>query len=183
MCIVDINGEDLITAQGVFDELSFHQTAHVKSKINISLCKKKSYQRTDLEYICYIFDQLRPVISHPGVRLPKKPPTPKYIGEGLKGSQRQLWKESLFVKYDMNKNVRLLPAPISIKSPPEEKTVLRSLIAPIIKEGDCSYVCKFVPRHCANGGSCIKGIGFDQSYSPVPHAESFRINIDNHGYA
>ena len=33
-------------------------------------------------------------------------------------------------------------------------------------------------RHCANGSSHIKGIDFYQSYSPVAHADSFRINID-----
>ena len=32
-------------------------------------------------------------------------------------------------------------------------------------------------RHCANGSSQIKGIGFYPSYSPVAHADSFRINI------
>ena len=31
--------------------------------------------------------------------------------------------------------------------------------------------------HCANGSSQIKGINFDQSKSPVEHADSFRINI------
>ena len=35
----------------------------------------------------------------------------------------------------------------------------------------------FVEWHCANGNSQIKGIDFDQSYSPVAHADSFRINI------
>ena len=28
------------------------------------------------------------------------------------------------------------------------------------------------------GGSQIKGVCFDQSYSPVAHADSFRINTD-----
>ena len=36
---------------------------------------------------------------------------------------------------------------------------------------------EFVSRHCANGISQIIGIDFDQSYSPVEHADSFRINI------
>ena len=36
----------------------------------------------------------------------------------------------------------------------------------------------FFARHCANGSSQIKGINFDQSNSPVEHADSFRINID-----
>ena len=35
----------------------------------------------------------------------------------------------------------------------------------------------FFARHCENGSSQIKGIDFDQSYRPVEHAESFRINI------
>ena len=83
----------------------------------------------------------------------------------------------LFVQYDKNKNVSLLSATIPIKYPPEGTKVLRSLIAPSIKEGDCSDAWKFVARNCANGSSQIKGIYFDQPYSPVVHAESFRINI------
>ena len=41
--IVDINGEEHITAQGVLDELNRHQTPWGKSKIKISLCIRKSY--------------------------------------------------------------------------------------------------------------------------------------------
>ena len=79
----------------------------------------KSSQRTYLEEICSIFDQVRPVVSHLEVCITRKPPTPKNIGEGLKGPQRQLWEEALFVKYDKNKNVNLLSDPIPIKSVPE----------------------------------------------------------------
>ena len=64
MWIVAINGEEPITDQGVLDELNRHQITREKSKINISLCTRKSYQRTDLEEICSIFDQVRPVVSH-----------------------------------------------------------------------------------------------------------------------
>ena len=67
--------------------------------------------------------------------------------------------------------------PISIKSLPEGEKVLHSIIAPSIKEGDCSYEWKFVAHHGANGISKIKGIDFDQSYSTVGHYDSFRINI------
>ena len=49
------------------------------------------------------FYQFKPVVSHPEVSLPDKSPTPKNIGEGLKGPERQLWKEALFVQYDKNK--------------------------------------------------------------------------------
>ena len=35
-----------------------------------------------------------------------------------------------------------------------------------------------VISNCANGNSQIKGVCFDQSYSPVAHADSFRINTD-----
>ena len=73
------------------------------------------------------------MVSHIEVRLPNKPPTPKNIGEALGGPQRQFWKEALFVQYDKNKNVSLLSAPIPIKYLPEEKKILRSLIAPRIK--------------------------------------------------
>ena len=124
MWIVAINGEEPITAQGVLDELNNHQTPRVKSKINISLCRRKSYQRTDLEEIRSIFDQVRPVVSHLEVRLPKKPPTTNNIGDALEGTQRQLWKEALFVQYDKNKNVSLTSAPISINYLPEGTKIL-----------------------------------------------------------
>ena len=161
--IVAINGEEPITAQGVLDELNCRQTPRGKSKIKISLCSRKSYQRTYLEDICSRFDQVRPVFLHLEVRLPKKPPTPKNIGEALGGPQRQFWKEALFVQYDKDKYFSLVSAPIPIKSLPEVKKVICSLIAPSIMEGDCSDAWKFVARHCANGDSQIKGIYFDQS--------------------
>ena len=102
------------------------------------------------------------MVSHLEVSLPKKPPTPNNIGEALDGTQRQFWKESLFVKYDKNKKVSLLSSTIPIKYLPEGTKVLRSLIAPSIKEGECSDAWKFVARHCANGSSQIKVIDFDQ---------------------
>ena len=37
---------------------------------------------------------------------------------------------------------------------------------------------KFVAHHCANGSSHIQGIYFCQSYIPVAHDDSFRIEID-----
>ena len=89
----------------------------------------------------------------------------------------KLWKEALFVQYYKNKNVSLLSDPIPIKPLPEGTKVLCSLISPSIKEVDCSDAWKCVTRHCANVSSHIKGIDFDQSYSPVAHAYSFRINI------
>ena len=81
------------------------------------------------------------------------------------------------MKYDKNKNVILLLTPIPIKSLPEGKKFLFSLIDPSIKEGDCSYACKFVACHCENGSSQIKGVDFYQSYSPVAFSDLFIINI------
>ena len=51
MWIIDINEEEPITSQGPLDEIKHHQTPRGKSKFNISLCRKKSYQRTDIEDI------------------------------------------------------------------------------------------------------------------------------------
>ena len=85
--IVDINEEEPITAQGVLDQLNCHQTPWGKSNIKISLCRRNRYQRTYLEDICSRFDQVIPVVSHLEVHLPKKPPTPNNISEGLKGPQ------------------------------------------------------------------------------------------------
>ena len=92
MCITYINGEEPITHQGAIDELNCYQNPRGKSKVNISLCRRKRYQRIYIEDICSIFDQVRPVTSHLEVSLPKTPPTPNNIGEGLKVSQRQFWK-------------------------------------------------------------------------------------------
>ena len=86
MWTVAINGEEPITYQGVLDELNRHQSPRVKSNIKISLCRRNSYQSTDLKEICSRFDQVRPVISHLEVSLPKKPPIPKNIGYALHGN-------------------------------------------------------------------------------------------------
>ena len=117
------------------------------------------------------------MVSYLEIHIPKKPPIPNNFGDALGSPQRQFWKEAIFVQYDKNKNVSLLSAPIPIKSLPEGKKVLRPLIAPSIKEVDCSDAWKCVARHCANKSSQIKVIDFDQSYSPVANADSFRINI------
>ena len=45
--IISINGEESIIIQGEIDENNRHQTPRLKSKVNISLCRRKIYQRTD----------------------------------------------------------------------------------------------------------------------------------------
>ena len=77
--IIYINGGEPIIDQGTLDELNLHQNNCVKYKVNISLCRRKIYQITYIEYICSIFDQVRPVFSHIEVRLPNKPPTPRKL--------------------------------------------------------------------------------------------------------
>ena len=117
------------------------------------------------------------MFSHLEVSLPEKPLTPKNISESLKGPQRKLWKEPLFVQYDKNKSVSLISYLIPIKSLPDGTKVLCSTIAPIIKEGFCFDARKCFARHCANVSSHIQVIDFDQSYSLVAHTYSFRANI------
>ena len=68
--IISINGEEPITDQGAIDELNFRQTSCGKSKVNISLFRKKICHRIDLEEIRSRFDQVRPVFSHMEFRLP-----------------------------------------------------------------------------------------------------------------
>ena len=46
-----------------------------------------------------------------------------------------------------------------IKFLPGGTKVLRLIIAPSIKEGDCFGAYKFVAHHYANGSSQIQGIG------------------------
>ena len=84
MLIVDINGEEPITSQGVIDELNHHQTTRGKFRIKISLFRRENYQRTDTEDIRSIFNQVRPVVSLQYFLIP----TPKNIGEALVRTQR-----------------------------------------------------------------------------------------------
>ena len=78
------------------------------------------------------------MVSHIELCLPKKPPAPNNIGEGLKGPQRQFWKEDLFVQYDKNRNDSLISALTPIKFLPDVTKLIHSLISPSIEEGDCS---------------------------------------------
>ena len=89
MWIISSNGEEPTTDQGALDEIHTQKHHHGKSKINISLCIMKSYQRTDIDDIRSKFDQVRPVVSHLEFHLLEKPFTPKKIGEDLKGPQNQ----------------------------------------------------------------------------------------------
>ena len=73
------------------------------------------------------------MVSHIEVHLPKKPPIPKNIGEGLSGPQRKFCKEALFVQYYKNKSISLLSDPTPIKILPEGTQFLCSIIATIIK--------------------------------------------------
>ena len=171
MWIIYINGEESIAAQGALDEINCHQTPRIESKVKIRPCRRTSYQRTDLEEICSIFDQVISVVAYLEFCLPDKPSTPKNTGEFFWCPQRKLWKEALFVKYNKNKCFSLLLDPIPIKSLPEVTKVLHSLIATSIKEGDCYDAWKFVALHCVNGISYIKGIDFDQ-WQMLTYSES-----------
>ena len=81
------------------------------------------------------------------------------------------------MQYDKNKNFSLILDPKPIKYPLELTKILHSLIAPIIKEGNCYDAWKFVASHFENGSSHVQGIDFDWYYSLVEHDDSFRINI------
>ena len=79
-----INGEEPITSKGALDERQRYHTNCGKSNVNISLCQRKSYQRTDIEEIWSIFDQVRPVVSHLVFFITEEPINLKNIGESLK---------------------------------------------------------------------------------------------------
>ena len=68
----------------VLYELQSYQTQRGKSKLDISLFRRKIYQLTDIEEICSIFNQVWPVVSHLEFSLPENPRTPKEIRESLK---------------------------------------------------------------------------------------------------
>ena len=133
MWTVAINREEPIIAQGSLDDLNRHQTPRGQYKVNISLCKRQIYQRTYIEEIHSIFNQVIPVVSNIEFHFPEKPLTQKNIGEAPKGPQRKFWKEDLFLKYYKKKNFNLLSAPIPIKYLSGVTKVLHSLIFPIIK--------------------------------------------------
>ena len=67
--------------------------------------------------------------------------------------------------------------PPQSNTPLKEKKALHELIAPNIKEGDCYDAWKCFSYHCANEISQVQGITLYQSYSPLAHSDSFRINI------
>ena len=81
------------------------------------------------------------------------------------------------MQYENNKSDILLSDPIPIKSLLEGKKLLCSLIGTSVKESDCYDAWKFVARQFENGSFHIQGIGFDNSYNPVAHSDSSRINI------
>ena len=84
--------KDPITSQSDLDEINRHQNPHGKSKVDISLFGRKSYQITYLKDIQYIFNQARPVLSHPEVCLSEKSSTPNNISEVLNFPQRYFWR-------------------------------------------------------------------------------------------
>ena len=90
--ILSINEEGHIKVKGVLDEIHSYKTQHCKSKFRLGLCRNKSYQRTDIEKIRPIFDQVWPSFSNLEFHLTEKPLTPNNIVEAFKGPLRQLWK-------------------------------------------------------------------------------------------
>ena len=74
------------------------------------------------------------------------------------------------MQFDKNKNISLLLAPIPIKSFSEGTKVLHPIIDPSITEVDGYDAWKSFAHHCEKGSYNIKGIDFDQSYSPETHA-------------
>ena len=76
---VAINGEEPITEKGALNEIQSYYTQYGESSININLCRRKSYQGKDLEEIRSIFDQVKSVVLHLEVSLPKNPLTPKTL--------------------------------------------------------------------------------------------------------
>ena len=73
-----------------------------------------------------------------------------------------------------NDNVLLTPIPI--KFLPDVTKVLCKLIDPSIKEGEY-YDAWNYSHHCENESYHIQGVGFDQSYIIISHADSFGENI------
>ena len=82
------------------------------------------------------------------------------------------------MQFEKNKNISILLVPTPIKYLPGGTKFLYSLIAPSIKEGDCSDAWKLVAYvPLCKWEFQIQGIDFDHTYIPMAHDESFRINI------
>ena len=90
--IIAINGEYPITDKGVLDDIQLYQTLRGKSKVNISLPRRKIYQQKDIGDIWSKFYHIRPVLSHLEVSLPEKTLKPNKIGEYFKGYHRKFRK-------------------------------------------------------------------------------------------
>ena len=54
---IDINGEEPMKSQGALDEIQRHRNPQEKYNVKISLCIRKSQNRTYLEEIRYRLDQ------------------------------------------------------------------------------------------------------------------------------
>ena len=85
--------------------------------------------------------------------------------------------EKSIIEIWQGKHISLILSHIPIKYIPEGTNVLCLLIDPIIKECEYSGARICFARHFSNVTSQIKCIDFDPYYSPVTHADSFRINI------
>ena len=92
MWVISINGEEPITYKVALDELNQHKTPRGNSKVNISLCRRKRYQRTYIEEIHSIFDQVRPVVLHIEVHLQEQ--SPKEHWQSSKGSPDKITERS-----------------------------------------------------------------------------------------
>ena len=89
--------------------------------------------------------------SHMAV-LPTKPDLPTSYHRGLKGPDREHWRQAAFSQYDKNRKIGLFSSPTPRENVPADKKVLPAVLAPKIKShGDDLY--EFVARLCANGAN------------------------------
>ena len=104
------------------------------------------------------------------------PDKPSNFGQSLKVTVRVNWIKGAFSKYNKKSAFGIFTDPFPRSNLTSTTRIPWSVLSPSINNiGDNIY--RYFPRHCANGGSQLKGIDFYQSYSPVLEAPTIRLII------
>ena len=95
---------------------------------------------------------------------------PKTVQEALNGEQSSRWRDAMESEYSSllkNDTWDLVP-------PPEEKNIVGSRWVFKVKHDENGSVNRFKPRLVAQGYSQVKGVDYDEVFSPVARNTSVR---------
>ena len=174
--VVSIDNIEPISADGTDELIRNLQIRKKTNQVNLVLHPTDKYSMSNYESYRAHHDGIT-VLRHNHIAACKEMPTvPKSIFAALDGPDRDIWMEALFHQYDKNQAVQLYAAPVPIESVPKGIKIIPSIIACSVKpHGEGQY--KFNSRHCANGNDQVKGIDFENSYSPTASASSVRTTF------